>query len=420
MNNVAPDSDSEDELPPGWEERVTGDGCVYYVNHASEGTQWTHPRTGVKKTVSGDLPLGWEKSVDEDGKIMFRNNNTGVETYTDPRIVFAQEEKENPLDIRQRYDHSTKALQILHGRDLSNYTAIVTGANTGIGFETARSLALHGCRVILACRNLEKAEDAIDRIRAQKSTAQCFAMKLDLARLESVEEFARDFERRHRSLNILICNAGVFGLGFSTTEDGFETTFQVNHLSHFHLTRLLENALIRGAKVFARVVIVASESHRYSYITKDTISPSTLSIDSCSNYWAMAAYNNSKLCNILFGEKLATLWYKHKIAVFILHPGNMIYTDISRYWWPYRLLFTLVRPFTKSLEQGASTSIYCATSLDLCLQASGSYFNNCCRCPPSKTAQDEGLANQLWKISGEMLQKSTTPCGDGGSGDVKF
>lgn len=88
---------------------------------------------------------------------------------------------------------------------------------------------------------------------------------------------------------------------------------------------------------------------RYSYITKDTISPSTLSIDSCSNYWAMAAYNNSKLCNILFGEKLATLWYKHKIAVFILHPGNMIYTDISRYWWPYRVLFTLVRPFTKSL-----------------------------------------------------------------------
>lgn len=71
--------------------------------------------------------------MDEDGKIMFRNNNTGVETYTDPRIVFAQEEKENPLDIRQRYDHSTKALQILHGRDLSNYTAIVTGANTGIG-----------------------------------------------------------------------------------------------------------------------------------------------------------------------------------------------------------------------------------------------------------------------------------------------
>lgn len=71
--------------------------------------------------------------MDEDGKIMFRNNNTGVETYTDPRIVFAKEEKENPLDIRQRFDHSTKALQILHGRDLSNYTAIVTGANTGIG-----------------------------------------------------------------------------------------------------------------------------------------------------------------------------------------------------------------------------------------------------------------------------------------------
>lgn len=421
MNNTAPDSDSEDELPPGWEERVTADGCVYYVNHATEGTQWTHPRTGVKKQVSGDLPLGWEKSVAEDGKIIFHNIDTGVKTYTDPRIVFAKEEKENPMDIRQKYDHSTKALQILHGRDLSNYTAIVTGANTGIGFETARSLALHGCRVILACRNVDKAKAAIDRIVAQKSSAQCFAMELDLASLKSVAKFAQDYERKFRSLNILICNAGVFGLGYSTTEDGFETSFQVNHLAHFFLTRRLETALIRGAKLFARVVIVSSESHRHSFITRDTLSRSTLSVDSYSRYWAMAVYNNTKLCNVLFGEKLATLWFRYKIAVFILHPGNLISTDISRHWWPYRLLFSLVRPFTKSLEQGAATSVYCATSLDLCLQVSGSYFNNCCRCPPSKAAQDEVLANQLWALSEEMVGAVTRRWEqETGSEDVKF
>ncbi|KAI5742847.1 hypothetical protein M8J77_011851 [Diaphorina citri] len=404
-NNVAlPDSDSEDELPPGWEERVTADGCVYYVNHATEGTQWTHPRTGVKKKVSGDLPLGWEKSVSEDGKITFYNKDTHVKTYTDPRIVFAKEEKENPLDIRQKYDHSTKALQILHGRDLSNYNAIVTGANTGIGFETARSLALHGCRVILACRSLDKANDAISKILTEKPSAQCIAMELDLCRLKSVKKFAEEYQKKFRSLNILVLNAGVFGLGFSHTEDGFETTFQVNHLAHFYLTLQLENALIKGAKLFARVVVVSSESHRYSYITKDTISKSVLSVENYSDFWAMTAYNDTKLCNVLFGEKLATLWYKYKIAVFILHPGNLIYTDISRYWWPYRLLFTLVRPFTKSLQQGAATSIYCATSLDLSLPVSGSYFNNCCRCPPSKAAQDEALATKLWKLSEEMIQ----------------
>uniref|UniRef100_A0A8D8ZKF4 WW domain-containing oxidoreductase n=1 Tax=Cacopsylla melanoneura TaxID=428564 RepID=A0A8D8ZKF4_9HEMI len=407
-NNVGvPDSDSEDELPPGWEERVTADGCVYYVNHATEGTQWTHPRTGVKKTVSGDLPMGWEKTVDSEGKITFFNKDTHVKTYTDPRIVFASEEKENPLDIRQKYDHSTKALQILHGRDLSNYNAIVTGANTGIGFETARSLALHGARVILACRNLESAAHAIARIQAEKSTAQCVSMEIDLTSLSSVRQFAREYKRRYRTLNILILNAGVFGLGYSHTVDDYETTFQVNHLSHFFLTMQLEDVLIKGAKVFARVVVVSSESHRHSLITKDNITKSYLSIDKYSDYWAMGVYNNSKLCNVLFGEKLATLWYKHGIAVFIVHPGNLIYTDISRYWWPYRLLFTLVRPFTKSLQQGAATSIYCATSLDLSLPVSGSYFNNCCRCPPSSAAQDEVLASVLWKMSEEMVQDVT-------------
>ncbi|KAL1460021.1 hypothetical protein WDU94_011961, partial [Cyamophila willieti] len=191
------------------------------------------------------------------------------------------------------------------------------------GFETARSLALHGARVILACRNLDSAAYAIARIQAEKSTVQCVAMEIDLASLRSVRQFAQEYKRRYRTLNILILNAGVFGLGFSHTGDGYETTFQVNHLSHFFLTMQLEDVLIKGAKVFARVVVVSSESHRFSQ------------------------------------------------------------------------------------QQGAATSIYCATSLDLSLPVSGSYFNNCCRCPPSKAAQDEILANVLWKMSEDMVQDVT-------------
>lgn len=87
-------------------------------------------------------------------------------------------------------------------------------------------------------------------------------MELNLCRLKSVKKFAEEYQKKFRSLNILVLNAGVFGLGFSHTEDGFETTFQVNHLAHFYLTLQLENALIKGAKLFARVVVVSSESHR--------------------------------------------------------------------------------------------------------------------------------------------------------------
>lgn len=140
---------------------------------------------------------------------------------------------------------------------------MITGANTGIGFETARSLAKHGCNVIFACRNLNAANDAIDKIKQEKLSAgeACEAIHLDLARLKSVIECANTIKTKYKVLDMLILNAGVFGLPFSKTEDGFETIFQVNHLSQFYLTLLLEPLLCTGS----RVVIVSSESHRYVF-----------------------------------------------------------------------------------------------------------------------------------------------------------
>lgn len=127
-----PESDSEDELPPGWEERVTVDGSVFYANHLSKATQWTHPRTGKKKRVSGDLPFGWERCVDKNtGKVIYVDHENKRTTYTDPRLAFAEEEKEHIHDYRQRFDASSTALQVLHGRDLSKQVALITGANTG-------------------------------------------------------------------------------------------------------------------------------------------------------------------------------------------------------------------------------------------------------------------------------------------------
>ncbi|KAG8227059.1 hypothetical protein J437_LFUL013242, partial [Ladona fulva] len=304
MAAVVPDSDSEDELPPGWEERATTDGSVYYVNHSTKGTQWTHPRTGKKKIVSGDLPPGWERTVGDDGRVLFIDHVNRRTTYSDPRLAFASEEKEHPGDIRQRFDASTSALQILHGRLLVGKVAIVTGSNCGIGFETARSLSLHGCTVILACRRVAEGEKAVSLIKEEAKSkgningshvvnADVEVMELDLSSLHSVKAFAINFKLKHRKLDILILNAAVFGLGFCLTEDGFETHFQVNHLGSFYLTLLLEEPLTLAAP--SRVVVVSSESHRFSYLNVDNISQERLSPSVPSHYSSgMAAYNDSK------------------------------------------------------------------------------------------------------------------------------
>ncbi|KAG8314416.1 hypothetical protein J6590_093173 [Homalodisca vitripennis] len=138
---------------------------------------------------------------------------------------------------------------------------------------------------------------------------------------------------------------------------------------------------------------------------------STLNVDNMSeewfcpkpqNYWSMMAYNDSKLCNVLVANELARRWASRDILVFSCHPGNMVSSNISRHWCPYRLLFILVRPFTKSLEQAASTQVYCATAPELS-DVSGLYFNNCCRCEPSKQAQNTQLSSRLWQLSLDFI-----------------
>ncbi|XP_011311594.1 WW domain-containing oxidoreductase isoform X1 [Fopius arisanus] len=398
MVTISHDSDSEDELPPGWEERTTLDGNVYYVNHYTKLTQWKHPRTGRKKIVEGELPPGWEKCTSDDGKIVFVDHTNRTTTYTDPRLAFATEYREPMQPVRQRFDGSTPALAVLHGRDLRGKVAIVTGANTGIGFQTARSLAFHGCTVIFACRNEEKAEAAIEAIRNERENTTCDILQMDFSSLHTMRDAAEKFKQKYRTLDILILNAGVFAMPYTLTQDGYETTFQVNHLAQFYLTLLLEHP-IRSSKN-PRVVIVSSESHRFSSIqTPEDIHPLTLS-PPAYKYWSMASYNDSKLCNILFAQELARRW--PSVSVFSCHPGNMVSTEISRYSWLYRFLFALVRPFTKSLQQAASTSVFCATAPEL-EGATGIYFNNCFRCDPSSISLDSTLASRLWTVSQEMI-----------------
>ena len=152
--------------------------------------------------------------------------------------------------------------------------------------------------------------------------------------------------RLPRPLHILILNAGVFAVPHCMTEDGLERTFQVNHLSNFLLVQLLEKHLLTSAP--SRVIVVSSESHRFSFLTCENIDHEYLSPQSSSRFVPMVAYNDSKLCNVLFANQLNRRLGKHKVACYSVHPGNMISTSLSRNWWFYRMLFALVRPFTKS------------------------------------------------------------------------
>ncbi|XP_076339672.1 WW domain-containing oxidoreductase [Tachypleus tridentatus] len=401
MASFLPETDSEDELPPGWEERVTLDGKVFYVNHETKSTQWMHPSSGKKKKVSGELPYGWERQVTNDGHVFYVDHVNEKTTYTDPRLAFSVEEKDSVNDFRQRFDGSSTALQVLHGRDLSGKVAIVTGSNSGIGFETARSFAFHGAEVVLACRNEAKAQQAIEDIKTERPQAKLHYLHLDLASLKSVQVFSQQFQFLGLPLHILVLNAGVFGLPHSLTEDELEITFQVNYLGHFYLVQLLEPILVKSAP--AKVVVLSSESHRFSLLSKDKLSEEKLSPSVSTNFVSMIAYNNSKLCNILFSNELNRRLSSKGVLSNAVHPGNLVSSNLSHNWWCYRLLFTLVRPFTKSLQQAAATSVYCATAPELD-DVGGMYFNNCCRCQPSKSADDADFAKELWTLSDNMIR----------------
>ncbi|XP_074598109.1 WW domain-containing oxidoreductase-like isoform X2 [Brevipalpus obovatus] len=395
-----PDTDSEDELPSGFEERVDPEGRVFFLNHVNQTTQWSHPKSGKTKRVPEKLPHGWEKIVDQDGRITFVDKINNKTTLTDPRLVYAYDidESEEPK-MAQRFSSSTTPSMILAGKDLTGKIAIVTGGNCGIGYETVKALAFHGAKVYVACRDLDRANSAMDILRQEKPSAQIIVMKCDLSSLNSVEEFANEFIQEKEKLHFLICNAGIFGAPHTMTEDGFEQTFQINYLAHIYLIQLLQDTLIASAP--SKIILVSSENHRFSLLNSSNISEEYLSPKSANRFVPIMAYNDSKLCMNLINRYLAQMYQNYNVTVHCLHPGNAIYTSLQRNWWFYRLGFFLIRPFTKS-EQGAATTIYCAASKEL-ENRSGAYYNNCVECKPSSSVEDEQLINSLWKITQNML-----------------
>lgn len=371
-------------------------------SHATQTTQWHHPRTNKKKRVTGELPYGWERQITEDSKVLFVDHINETTTYTDPRLAFAVEETQSFGDLRQRFDSSSTGLQVLHGRDLTSRLAIVTGANCGVGFETARSLAFHGCTVVFACRDLDKAEQAIKKIRIQRPNALCYPMKVDFRSLSSVKVFAHAYTVKFKRCDILALNAGVFGLPHSTTEDGFETVFQVNHLAQFYLALLLQPLLVKSSP--SRVVFVAAESHRFATLHCGNIEEEVLSPSFSAAYSSVRAYANTKLCNVLTALEMQRRFGEKGINCYAVHPGNALSTHLTRHWLAMRLLHAVVRPFTKSMQQACASVVYCAASNDVS-RYGGIYVNNCVPCLPSQEALNSIMSNRLWVTSLTMIEK---------------
>ncbi len=297
--------------------------------------------------------------------------------------MFAIADRISPFDRRSTAD------QVVDALDLSGRTAIVTGANAGIGFETARALASRGTTTILACRDPGRGEDAVDRIRRQHPKAEAELGILDLASLDSVRSFASSL--CVEKLDCLVCNAGCFGGGYRETVDGFERTVGVCHIGHFLLVRLLLDRLERASA--ARVVVVSSEAHRY---------PARLNFNrlplSRTAYSDVTAYGQAKLCNILFAKELHRRCADRGVTAYALHPGALVPTELGRDSVLATTVFRLARPFTKSVAQGAATSVFCATYPGL-ERHGGEYFRNCQLRTSSPETNRPAVARKLWQLS---------------------
>ncbi|HUA41024.1 MAG TPA: SDR family oxidoreductase [Streptosporangiaceae bacterium] len=269
--------------------------------------------------------------------------------------------------------------------DLNGRTFLVTGGNTGIGLATATALAVRGGRVHIACRSEQKGRAAQEAIAAAAGPEHVSFLKLDLADLASVRASAKEFLALGEPLHVLVNNAGVAGQR-GLTKDGFELMFGVNHLGHFAFTIGLLDCLTSSK---ARIVNVASDAHYGAKgIDFDQLRRPARGIT------GMAEYSVSKLCNVLFSEELGRRLAGTGVTSYALHPG-VVASDIwRRVPRPIRPLVTM-RMLT--VEQGAQTSLYCATSPELA-DVSGRYYEKCAEREPSPVATAE-LAAELWQRS---------------------
>jgi NAD(P)-dependent dehydrogenase (short-subunit alcohol dehydrogenase family) len=285
--------------------------------------------------------------------------------------------------------------------DMTGKTVIVTGANSGIGLETAVALARAGATTVLIARDPRRGEAAVDTVRTRSGRDDVDLVLFDLASLASVRSGAAALLERCPRIDVLVNNAGLVLSRRQETEDGLEATFAINHLGPFLLTGLLLDRIKQSAP--ARIVNVSSTAHKGARrgLNFDDL-------QSQRRYRGMSVYSKSKLANIYFTTELGRRLAGTGVTANCLHPGTVA-TGYARDGDASGLLafgVRVIKPFVLTAEQGARTSIYLASSPEVA-DVTGRYFVKCRARRPSKVARESDAARRLWDVSEQLAGLSS-------------
>jgi retinol dehydrogenase 14 len=280
-----------------------------------------------------------------------------------------------------------------HGGGMGEKVCLITGATSGIGKATAMGLASMGASVVMVGRDRGRGEAALAEIKEKSANVSVHLLLANLSSQEEVRRLADEFKEAYPRLDVLINNAGVFRSDRTTTPDGLETTFAVNHLAHFLLTDLLLDVLKASAP--SRIVNVSSGDHSNGTIDFDDLQGE-------KGYKGAKAYSQSKLANVLFTYELAWRLEGTGVSANCLHPGAGIRTNFGS-GVSGVLGFTVraLKPLMKSPEKGAETSIYLASSPEV-EGLSSRYFAKKAGARSSVVSHDERLARRLWEVSEDL------------------
>lgn len=276
--------------------------------------------------------------------------------------------------------------------EIKNKNVLITGATSGIGEATAIDLAKKGANIFFIARNNLKAQNLSDKIELISGKRPKFFIA-DLASLKNIKESALEFISLDIPLHVLLNNAGLINNNRKETVDGFEEVFSINHLAYFYLTHLLLDKLKEGTP--SRIINVSSGAHAFvkGFNFDD--------VNSLKEYKPFKVYGYSKLANILFTKKLSQVLENENIIVNCLHPG-VVGTGFGQNNGIFsKILFNLSKPFMRSSEKGAETSIYLCSSPDVS-DVSGQYFYNCKIAKTTSWANNQEDADRLWDLSKEL------------------
>jgi len=314
---------------------------------------------------------------------------------------------ENQRPINSGFNEKTTAAEVISNIYLSGKTVIVTGGHSGIGLETTRVLSKAGAHIVVGARDIEKANQSLSDIKNVE------VIELDLSESTSIDNFSNQYLKSHDTCDLLINNAGIMATPLLRNSLGYEIQFATNHLGHFQLTARLWKELIDSK---ARVVSLSSLGHRFSGIRFDD--PNFIN----DPYEKWIAYGQSKTANSLFAVHLDKIGKKYGLRAFAVHPGRITSTDLSRFMSDEEKSATanaapadsrFVPSFVKSIQQGAATTIWCATSSQL-NDRGGVHCADCDISPivaddspqtngVRKWAIDPLMAERLWSMSEKLV-----------------